>query len=430
MRPDLVIFARTELGNRSGAVLQPPHLPAAMTSTWSAAAEQALTAAFRISPQLDAARCAELAAQSGTTPDTVRAWFQGRQSALQEAAQTPVRPVGSMGHAGDGKITKRINLTQKQISVLVSAFEREPHPDVEQRLKLSMHLGMSARCVQVWFQNRRQRSKFKSDSQAEHSRSSQWQLTPWQFHGHRPPPVPPQPPTPPARAPPSPAPPSPAPPSPAPPSPAPPEPAPQQIWERPRAQPAHGNYAGPPPPYAAAWPPTPPTAAAIPVAPFRERGSIASPLAKAEQAKSTWKPMHVIGPSGARRPVGPFPGAASRPPQMRPIAPTAAPSHAPAPAPTRVSALAPASVPALVAAAALRVQATKVGEATAAAVGEAAAAAAVAVPVKTPLVIARPPPPKPAPPAAKPEPPPATSEAPGDGLALLLACAVPSTVKA
>ena len=425
MRPDLVIFARTELGNRSGAVLQPPHLPAAMTSTWSAAAEQALTAAFRISPQLDAARCAELAAQSGTTPDTVRAWFQGRQSALQEAAQTPVRPVGSMGHAGDGKITKRINLTQKQISVLVSAFEREPHPDVEQRLKLSMHLGMSARCVQVWFQNRRQRSKFKSDSQAEHSRSSQWQLTPWQFHGHRPPPVPPQPPTPPARAPPSP-----APPSPAPPSPAPPEPAPQQIWERPRAQPAHGNYAGPPPPYAAAWPPTPPTAAAIPVAPFRERGSIASPLAKAEQAKSTWKPMHVIGPSGARRPVGPFPGAASRPPQMRPIAPTDAPSHAPAPAPTRVSALAPASVPALVAAAALRVQATKVGEATAAAVGEAAAAAAVAVPVKTPLVIARPPPPKPAPPAAKPEPPPATSEAPGDGLALLLACAVPSTVKA
>ena len=410
MRPDLVIFARTELGNRSGAVLQPPHLPAAMTSTWSAAAEQALTAAFRISPQLDAARCAELAAQSGTTPDAVRAWFQGRQSALQEAAQTPVRPVGSMGHAGDGKITKRINLTQKQISVLVSAFEREPHPDVEQRLKLSMHLGMSARCVQVWFQNRRQRSKFKSDSQAEHSRSSQWQLTPWQFHGHRPPPVPPQPPTPPARA--------------------PPEPAPQQIWERPRAQPAHGNYAGPPPPYAAAWPPTPPTAAAIPVAPFRERGSIASPLAKAEQAKSTWKPMHVIGPSGARRPVGPFPGAASRPPQMRPIAPTAAPSHAPAPAPTRVSALAPASVPALVAAAALRVQATKVGEATAAAVGEAAAAAAVAVPVKTPLVIARPPPPKPAPPAAKPEPPPATSEAPGDGLALLLACAVPSTVKA
>ena len=408
MRPDLVIFARTELGNRSGAVLQPPHLPAAMTSTWSAAAEQALTAAFRISPQLDAARCAELAAQSGTTPDTVRAWFQGRQSALQEAAQTPVRPVGSMGHAGDGKITKRINLTQKQISVLVSAFEREPHPDVEQRLKLSMHLGMSARCVQVWFQNRRQRSKFKSDSQAEHSRSSQWQLTPWQFHGHRPPPVPPQPPTPPARA---------------PPSPAPPEPAPQQIWERPRAQPAHGNYAGPPPPYAAAWPPTPPTAAAIPVAPF-------SPLAKAEQAKSTWKPRHVIGPGGARRPVGPFPGAASRPPPMRPMAPTAAPSHAPAPAPTRVSALAPASVPALVAAAALRVQATKVGEATAAAVGEAAAAAAVAVPVKTPLVIARPPPPKPAPPAAKPEPPPATSEAPGDGLALLLACAVPSTVKA
>ena len=65
--------------------------PPSMATTWSTAAEQALATAFRISPQLDAARCAELAAQSGTTPDTVRAWFQGRQSALQEAAQTPVR---------------------------------------------------------------------------------------------------------------------------------------------------------------------------------------------------------------------------------------------------------------------------------------------------------------------------------------------------
>ena len=358
--------------------------PPSMATAWSTEAEQALATAFRISPQLDAARCAELAAQSGTTPDTVRAWFQGRQSALQEAAQTPVRPhlAGSMGHAADSKITKRINLTQKQISILVTAFEREPHPDVEQRLKLSMHLGMSARCVQVWFQNRRQRSKFKSDTQAEHSRSSQWQLTPWQFHGHRPPPIPQQPPTPPARP---------------PPSQAPPESAPQQIWERPRAQPAHGNYAGPPPPYAVAWPPTA-------AAPFRER-PLAS-AAKAEHAKSTWKPMHVIGPGGVRRPVGPFPGAASRPPLMRPMAPTAMPG--PGPAPARVSALAPASVPALVAAAALRVQAS--------AVGETLVAAPVSVPVRAPVVIARPPP--------------SNSEAPGDGLALLLACAVPSSIKA
>jgi hypothetical protein len=368
----------------------PTTAPPSMATTWSTAAEQALTTAFRISPQLDAERCAVLAAQSGTSPDTVRAWFQGRQSALQEAAQTPARPhlVGSMGHAADSKITKRINLTQKQISILVAAFEREPHPDVEQRLKLSMHLGMSARCVQVWFQNRRQRSKFKSDTQAEHSRSSQWQLTPWQFHGHRPPPIPQQPLTPPAR------------PSP---SHAPPESAPQQIWERPRAQPAHGNYSGPPPPYAVAWPPT---AAAVPVAPFRERPPIAS-AAKAEHAKSTWKPMHVIGPGGARRPVGPFPGAASRSPLMRPMAPTAAPR--PGPGPARVSALAPASVPALVAAAALRVHAS--------AVGEAPAAAPVSVPARAPVVIARPPPPS-------------NSEAPGDGLALLLACAVPSSIKA
>ena len=362
-----------------------------MATMWSTAAEQALATAFRISPQLDAARCAELAAQSGTNPDTVRAWFQGRQSALQEAAQTPVRPhlVGSAGFAADSKITKRINLTQKQISILVTAFEREPHPDVEQRLKLSMHLGMSARCVQVWFQNRRQRSKFKSDTQAEHSRSSQWQLTPWQFHGHRPPPLPQQPPTPPARPPPSQAPPE-------------GQSAPQQIWERPRAQPAHGNYAGPPPPYAVAWPP----AAATPVAPpFRERPIAGA--AKAEHAKSTWKPMHVIGPGGVRRPVGQFPGAASRPPMMRPVAPTAAPG--PGPAPARVSALAPASVPALVAAAALRVQASALGEAT--------AAAPVFVPVRAPVVVARPPPAS-------------NSEAPGDGLALLLACAVPSSIRA
>ena len=151
-------------------------------------AEQTLGAAFREDPEFDAARCAELAAKTGMSTPFVEAWFQGRQSAAREAERLAAeRPDKD---EDDRKVAKRINLTQWQISILVSAFDKDQLPDFEQRLKLSKQLNMTPRCIQVWFQNRRQRSKYKPEGANTHSRSSQWQLTPWQFAGHRPPAMP------------------------------------------------------------------------------------------------------------------------------------------------------------------------------------------------------------------------------------------------
>ena len=45
------------------------------------------------------------------------------------------------------------------MSVLAAAFVANPMPDTFKRQVLATHLGLSPRCVHVWFQNRRQRLK-------------------------------------------------------------------------------------------------------------------------------------------------------------------------------------------------------------------------------------------------------------------------------
>jgi hypothetical protein len=402
-----------------------------MCTAWSAQAEQALTTAFRTNAELDDARCTELAEQTGIDPDFVRAWFHGRQSALREASQTAGRPNsnGSPDRRSqtEPKIAKRINLTQKQISVLVAAFDREPHPDVEQRLQLSTQLGMTPRCVQVWFQNRRQRSKFKTDTHAENSRSSQWQLTPWQFHGHRPSPIMSSNPVPgmtggmPRQAPPS-------------------QPSPQP----PRMPSMPTLSATTPPPLAAATvsnaatpelktglPTGPPAGVPIgvPVEPHARH-----PAMFPGGAKSTWKPMHLIGPRGVVKPAAPqwrplanphaavrwasqpahpsMPAPIAAPAPRAPVmAPTPAPT--PAPAPALVAAAAPAPTPEPVPAAALSVRATTP---TAASPKEAKAYLSPAKAPKLAHKMAQ----KLAQNATRP---PAVRESPTDAL-LLLACAV------
>ena len=57
------------------------------------------------------------------------------------------------------RITNRTKLSDKQLDALVSAFDREPMPSPEQRDALAHKLDLPPRSVQIWFQNRRQRSK-------------------------------------------------------------------------------------------------------------------------------------------------------------------------------------------------------------------------------------------------------------------------------
>ncbi|MCJ1281247.1 hypothetical protein MMC26_000565 [Xylographa opegraphella] len=60
---------------------------------------------------------------------------------------------------------KRFRLTHNQTRFLMSEFARQPHPDAAQRERLSRDIpGLTARQVQVWFQNRRAKLKrFTSD---------------------------------------------------------------------------------------------------------------------------------------------------------------------------------------------------------------------------------------------------------------------------
>jgi len=53
----------------------------------------------------------------------------------------------------------RQTFTWEQLCILERVFESAPFPWLSLRLKLAEHLGITPRCVQVWYQNRRQKAK-------------------------------------------------------------------------------------------------------------------------------------------------------------------------------------------------------------------------------------------------------------------------------
>ena len=65
------------------------------------------------------------------------------------------------------RIYKRSKISPEATVILTRFFEKQPLPDLETRQSLAASLGMTPRSVQVWFQNRRQRSKPTTAAQAQ-----------------------------------------------------------------------------------------------------------------------------------------------------------------------------------------------------------------------------------------------------------------------
>ena len=57
---------------------------------------------------------------------------------------------------------KRMRTTPEQLKILQRAFVSDPMPNVNARMVLAKRLGMNARAVQVWFQNRRAKEKLET----------------------------------------------------------------------------------------------------------------------------------------------------------------------------------------------------------------------------------------------------------------------------
>lgn len=58
---------------------------------------------------------------------------------------------------------KRKRLTESQTLALSDAFEISTKPSAKTRIKLALELGLTARAVQIWFQNRRARQKMLAE---------------------------------------------------------------------------------------------------------------------------------------------------------------------------------------------------------------------------------------------------------------------------
>ncbi|KAM0684132.1 hypothetical protein MDAP_000872 [Mitosporidium daphniae] len=84
--------------------------------------------------------------------------------------QTAPKKSRSRGYTDAKK--KRTKTSPYQLEVLQSTFETDPMPSTGIRAALALHLGMTSRSVQVWFQNRR--AKGKHDRHKRHSDSANY----------------------------------------------------------------------------------------------------------------------------------------------------------------------------------------------------------------------------------------------------------------
>ena len=82
-------------------------------------------------------------------------------SEAPEWVTSKIDEVDAEATAGDNKKKRRSrqNFSWSQLSVLERVFETDPLPRQALLLELSSRLDITPRCVQVWFQNRRQKFK-------------------------------------------------------------------------------------------------------------------------------------------------------------------------------------------------------------------------------------------------------------------------------
>ncbi|KAF9903132.1 hypothetical protein BX616_001720 [Lobosporangium transversale] len=89
-----------------------------------------------------------------------------------ELASTPTSKSGTKRQHGqddpfipeDGVKAKRKRANAEQLQVLNAAFEKSYFPSTEERLRLSKQTKMCPRTVQIWFQNKRQSVKARSEA--------------------------------------------------------------------------------------------------------------------------------------------------------------------------------------------------------------------------------------------------------------------------
>lgn len=63
---------------------------------------------------------------------------------------------------------KRVKYTPEQLQILEKAFEADPRPSLEKRQQLSLLMNRNPRSIQIWFQNKRAKTRKREDPSSSH----------------------------------------------------------------------------------------------------------------------------------------------------------------------------------------------------------------------------------------------------------------------
>lgn len=150
-------------------------------TVWTARQRDALLTAFARDPYPSFRVRQDLAREMGLPESRIRVWFQNRRNRTREVPRrgaqgaaavaagpsglaSPQRPrePGARARGGrsspeEGRTRPRTRLSPAQLRILKQAFEVQPEPQYDARVKLAEETALPEDTVHIWFQNRRLR---------------------------------------------------------------------------------------------------------------------------------------------------------------------------------------------------------------------------------------------------------------------------------
>ncbi|XP_036032628.1 double homeobox protein 4-like [Onychomys torridus] len=126
-------------------------------TVWDAWQQEALLTAFARNPYPSFRARQDLASEMGLPESRIRVWFQNRRNRTRDERPGPEGARGGRRRPEEGRTRLRTRLSPAQQTILLRAFEKDPRPTYDARVKLAQETGLPEDTIHIWCQNRRAR---------------------------------------------------------------------------------------------------------------------------------------------------------------------------------------------------------------------------------------------------------------------------------